>query len=87
VSVPDLTSEELEAVEPHAEEPRPEAPRGVLVRKPKNSVYTVLLMIALAAIVIGCLMMVLEMAKYGFQWKPPANLRSAVNTIADKYFV
>jgi hypothetical protein len=54
-----------------------ERPQGVLVRRPKTSIYTVLLLIALVAIVIGCLLMVIEMAQYGFQWNPPANLRSA----------
>lgn len=53
-------------------------PRGVLVRRPKTSIYTVLLLITLLALVFSCLLMVLELAQYGFQIKPPANLRSAV---------
>ena len=52
-------------------------PRGVLVRRPQTTIYTVLLFIALVALVISCLIMVLEMLQYGFQYKPPANLRSA----------
>ena len=52
-------------------------PRGVLVRRPRTSIYTVLLLIALVALVFSCLLMVLELAQYGFQMKPPANLRSA----------
>ena len=51
-----------------------ERPQGVLVRRPRTSIYTVLLMIALVAIMFSCLLLVIEMAKYGFQWKPPANL-------------
>jgi hypothetical protein len=33
-------------------------------------------MIALVAILFSCLLLVIEMAQYGFQWKPPANLGS-----------
>jgi len=54
-------------------------PRGVLVRRPKSSIYTVLLGISLAAIGLGCLIMVLEIWQYGpiwtFPWKVPINLR------------
>jgi hypothetical protein len=39
-------------------------------------------MIALVAILFSCLLLVIEMAKYGFQWKPPANLSSAVPATA-----
>jgi hypothetical protein len=49
----------------------------VLVRKPQNTIYTVLLLIALVAMILSCLLLVLELANYGFQFKPPANLRSA----------
>ena len=52
-------------------------PRGVLVRKPQTTIYTVLLLIALVAIVLSSLLLVLELAMYDFQFKPPANLRSA----------
>ena len=52
-------------------------PRGVLVRRPRTTIYTVMLLITLLALVISCLLMVLELAQYGFQIKPPANLRSA----------
>jgi hypothetical protein len=46
-------------------------PRGVLVRKPRASIYTVLLLVALLALVFGCLIMVLELWRYEFQIKPP----------------
>jgi hypothetical protein len=42
----------------------------------------VLLLIALVAIMFSCLLLVIEMAKYGFQWKPPANLGSAAPATA-----
>jgi hypothetical protein len=41
-----------------------------------------LLLAALLAIVLSCLLMVIELATYGFQIKPPANLRSAGGPIA-----
>jgi hypothetical protein len=62
VSLPDLSSDR---------------PRGVLVRKPQTTIYTVLLFIALLAMAFSCLLLVLELLMYGFQFKPPANLRSA----------
>jgi hypothetical protein len=52
-------------------------PRGVLVRQPRTSIYTMLLLVALLALVVGCLIMVLELSQYQFQIKPPANLRSS----------
>jgi hypothetical protein len=56
-------------------------PRGVLVRRQKTTIYTVLLLIVIVALAFSCLLMVLEWAQYGFQWKPPANLRSATSTV------
>jgi hypothetical protein len=52
-------------------------PRGVLVRRQKTKIYSVLLLIAVVALAFGCLMMVLEWLEYGFQYKPPASMRSA----------
>ena len=71
------------AKEPRIKEPRVEvgadAPRGVLVRRPKTSIYSVLLGISAAALAIGCLMLVLEIWTYGapwtFPWNIPINLR------------
>lgn len=54
-------------------------PRGVLVRRQKSSIYTTMLLIAVIALAVSCLVMVLEWAQYGFQHKPPANLRSAIS--------
>lgn len=62
MSQPDLSSSE---------------PRGVLVVKPKTSVYTVMLLIAVLALVFSCLVLVREWSRYSFQHKPPANLRAA----------
>ncbi len=52
-----------------------EPPRGVLVPKPRTTIYTVLLGIAVLALAIGCGVLALEMLQYGFAWNPPANLR------------
>jgi hypothetical protein len=41
-----------------------------------------LLLIALLALVLSCLVLVLELAQYEFQIKPPTNLRSATPVTA-----
>jgi hypothetical protein len=43
-------------------------PRGVLVRKPKTTIYTVLLGIAAAALAVGCLALFWEFWRYGLTW-------------------
>ena len=42
-----------------------DSPGGVLVPKPKSSVYTVLLILALLALLIACLFLYLEIGEYG----------------------
>ena len=64
-----------------------EEPRGVLVRRQKTTIYTVLLLIAIVALAISCLVMILEWAQYGFQYKPPANLRGATSAAPVEYTV
>jgi hypothetical protein len=54
----------------------------VLVRRPRASIYTALLFIALVALVVSCLMLVLELLQYEFQIKPPANLRTGTHVVA-----
>jgi hypothetical protein len=49
-------------------------PRGVLVRRPKATIYTVLLGVALAAITFGCLLLLLEIWDYGPPWSRPWNV-------------
>jgi hypothetical protein len=51
-----------------------EPPRGVLVPKPRTTIYTVLLGIAVLALMIGCAMLALEFLRYG-AIAPPPNLR------------
>lgn len=50
-------------------------PAGILVRKPKTSLFTVLLGIAALAIAIGCLFLILEISQYGALWSSPWNAR------------
>lgn len=57
-------------------------PRGILVRRQKSTIYTVLLLVVLLALAVSCLVLILEWAQYGFQYKPPANLRSATSPTA-----
>ncbi|TWT99920.1 hypothetical protein Pla108_08630 [Botrimarina colliarenosi] len=40
--------------------------RGVLVKKPPTSIYTVLMILATLSMSLGCLFLALERAKYGF---------------------
>jgi hypothetical protein len=55
------------------------APRGVLVRRQKTNIYTVLLMITAGALAVGCLFMLLAILQYGSPfsapWEVPANMR------------
>ena len=44
-------------------------PRGVFVEKPKANVYTVMLVISLVALIIGCLCMYGMMRTYDMDWK------------------
>ncbi len=45
---------------------------GVVVEKPGINVYTVMLMIALAALSLGCLLLYFELSSYGdFPWWKP----------------
>jgi hypothetical protein len=44
-----------------------------LVRKPKSSLYTALLGVAVLAIAVGCLFLLLEISRYGLlsaPWNP-----------------
>jgi hypothetical protein len=52
-------------------------PAGILIRKPKSNAYTGLLGIAVVAMAIACLLLYLEMTRYGgiawfikAAWKP-----------------
>ena len=54
-----------------------EEPRGVLVRRPQTTIYTVLLFISFMALLIGSLILAWEWKQYDFQHNPPSNLRSA----------
>ncbi len=46
--------------------------RGVYVEKPKSNVYTVLLALALLALIIACIFLLLEMNDYEFDRRAPA---------------
>lgn len=46
-------------------------PRGVLVRRQKPTIYTVLLGIIAGALAVVCLVMILEIWQYGAPWTLP----------------
>ena len=66
--------------ESSSDEPQSEEPRGVLVRRPKTNIYTIMLGITAGAIAIGCLLLLLEIWQYGspwsFPWRIPINFRN-----------
>lgn len=44
----------------------PVAPaRGVLIKKPPTTIYTMLMVVATVAMVIGCIFLAMEKARYG----------------------
>jgi hypothetical protein len=47
----------------------PVSTRAVVVEKPKANIYTMLLVLSLVAVVIGCLCLYFEMNDYGFAVK------------------
>jgi hypothetical protein len=46
-------------------------PTGILVRKPSTSIYTVLLGVAAAGLMLGCLFLLLEIQQYDWLWNRP----------------
>jgi hypothetical protein len=46
-------------------------PVGVLVRKPRATIYVALLGVAVGALAIGCLLLVLELQQYDYLWNQP----------------
>jgi hypothetical protein len=68
------TKPKKEPKKARAEEVGAGAPRGVLVRRPKTSIYSVLLGISAAALAVGCMMLVLEIWTYGPPWTFPWNI-------------
>jgi hypothetical protein len=47
-------------------------PRGIVVPSPKSDIFVVLLGISLGAIVLGCLLMILLLARYSFSLRVSA---------------
>jgi hypothetical protein len=48
---------------------RPAAQRGVYVQAPKSDIFVALLGVALGAMILGCLLLVLVLNRYGFSTK------------------
>jgi hypothetical protein len=51
-------------------------PRGVLVRRERATIYTVLLFISLVALLISCAIMALELLHYDLQTAPNKSIFS-----------
>jgi hypothetical protein len=54
-------------------------PRGVLVRRQRTTIYTVLLFISLVALLISCAIMALELVHYDLQTAPNKSIFSFGN--------
>ena len=50
-------------------------PAGILVRRPSTSIYTVMLGITLAALMLGALFLFLELLQYDWFWARPWSQR------------
>jgi hypothetical protein len=48
---------------------QPDAQRGVVVEKPKANIYTMLLILSLLAIIVGCICLAMEMKAYDWNFK------------------
>jgi hypothetical protein len=46
-------------------------PVGVLIRQPKTTIYVALLGVAVGALVIGCLLLLVELHQYDYLWNQP----------------
>jgi hypothetical protein len=68
-------------------ESSPDRPRGVLVRRPQSTIYTMLLFISLLALVVSCAIMAWEMLQYNLQFEPPANMRRAASVVVTPYHI
>jgi len=55
--------------------------RGVLVSKPKADIYTALLGIALAAILLGILFLCLEMRRYNWDYRAAVTMATPNQTL------
>jgi hypothetical protein len=73
---------------------RPAARPGVFVQTPKSDIYVALLGIALGAMILGCLLLLLILNRYGFSTKvsaltPPSTSASvllAANTATEIFY-
>jgi hypothetical protein len=56
---------------------RAESPRGVFVQKQRANVYTMMLILSLMFIMVGCLCMFLEMNAFQMKVKVPADAQAS----------
>ena len=63
-----------------AEAPQPAAPQQPRTQKPRSNVYTMMLILSLAAIVTSCVVLYLYLDQYGDYpwWEPPTTIITEV---------
>lgn len=50
-------------------------PTGILIPRPRTTIYTVMLGIALVAIALACLLLFVELTRYDYFWHLPWKAR------------
>ncbi len=65
---------------PFGDQPQQQAPR---YRKPRADLYTMLLIVAWIAILLGILMLYLEMSEYNFEFRGAPAMRAAPPAVSD----
>ena len=70
------------AAKGRASRPAAGGARGVYVQSPKSDIFVALLGVSLGAMVLGCLLLVLVLNRYGFSTKVAANALAPTPAVA-----
>jgi hypothetical protein len=62
--------------------PRGNAPRGVYVQTPQSDIYVALLGVALGAMVLGCILLILVLNRYGFSMRVSSTSAPTLGAVA-----
>ena len=78
----DAGSADFAAEQAPAPAQQPLAPQQPRTQKPRSNVYTMMLILSLAAIICSCVVLYMYLTQYGEYpwWEPPANITTEVGT-------